>query len=151
MCPTRAKLVRVIVTILENMFNERFAKQGIVLPGDAVSQRARGRIIKAGWCIWFLFGIDDQGEYLDCYSSHRMVLGDEHIRLRTDGSEETLPSICDLRRLSPDPVEDAQLEKAFFAENQQISEMLKTKGFGIEDDEPMSAQINRALSTGELK
>jgi hypothetical protein len=114
-------LVRLILAVLENMFNERFAKQGIALPVDAVSQRARGKIRKEGWCIWFLFGVDDQGEYLDYYSSHRMVLGDEHIRLRTDGSEETLPSICDFRRVSSGPAEDAQLETEFFTENQRIS------------------------------
>lgn len=132
-------------------FNERFAEQGIDLPDDAVIPNARGKIVHNGWCIWFLFGIDEQGEYLDYYSTHRMVLGDEHMRLRMDGSEDELPTICDCRKLSSDPVEDAQLEKAFLSENQRISELLKAKGFGIEGDEPISAQINRALSTGELK
>lgn len=136
---------------LEKIFNERFSKWDIVLPIDGVPQRVRGKIIKSGWCIWFLFGKDEQGEYLDYYSSHRMVLGDEHIRLRPDGGMEELPTISDLRKVSPDPAEDAQLEKEFFAENQHISEMLEAKGFRIEGDEPIIAQLNRALLTGKLK
>ena len=105
---------------------------------------------KAGWSIWFLFGVDESGEYLDYYSSHRMA-GDEHIRIRADSSEEALPSICSMRFTSSDPIEDAKLEEEFLAQNQRVSEMLKAKGFGIEGDEPISVQIHRALSTGELK
>lgn len=135
---------------IESKFNERFASWGIVLPYDEVMARRCGKIIKSGWIIWFLFGEDSSGEYLDYYSSHRMA-GDNHIRIHADGSEKALPSICPARSASLDPVKDAEYEKAFFRENQEVSEMLRTKGFGLEGDEFMGSQINRLLSTGELK
>lgn len=135
---------------IEVKFNQRFAKWSIALPKDAVTQRTRGRIDNSGWTIWFLFGIDESGEYLDYYSSHRMV-DDEHVRIRTDGSEETLPTISSMREGSKDPDVDARLDNEFVAENQRVSKILKAKGFGIDGDESLNVQINRALASGELK
>ncbi len=138
------------MNLLESKFNERFARWSIVLPRDEMMERRRGKIIKAGWTIWFSFGEDQAGEYLDYYSSHRMA-GDDHTRIRADGREETLPAICSMRSVSSDPVEDAELEEAFFRENREVSEMLRAKGFGLEGDELLSARVNRLLSTGELQ
>lgn len=125
-------------------FNEMFAKSGIRLPPRDVAQRRRGRIFKAGWSIWYLFGADDRGEYLDFYWSHRLC-GDEHTRFYADGAREDLDAIIEFRRSSPDPVEDARLEAAYFAENRRIAAMLEAKGFGLTGDEPGGVQMNRHL------
>ncbi len=127
-------------------FNQWFAHWGITLSDEVMSQRVRGKIFKAGWCIWFLFGTDEAGDYLDYYASHRMG-GDYHIRIRTDGSEESLPTIASIHWTSEDPVEAQRLEKEFFAENQRISEMLNEKGFGLEGDEPLSVRLHHILCT----
>ncbi|MDP9439465.1 MAG: hypothetical protein M3P49_12105, partial [Actinomycetota bacterium] len=63
---------------IEEGFAERFSHWGIRLPSEAVRERRQGKIVEAGWAIWYLFGSDERGEYLDYYASHRMMGGDEH-------------------------------------------------------------------------
>ena len=106
--------------------------------------RRRGKIVEAGWAIWYLFGLDEKGEYLDYYASHRMT-SDEHVRIYADGEVEALPTIADFRMASQDPEEDARLEAEYYAENQRVARMLEAKGFGIEGDEPGGVQMNRFL------
>jgi hypothetical protein len=125
-------------------FNRRFSHWQIRLPADAVRFRRRGKIMEKGWVIWFLFGTDDSGEYLDYYASHRMT-SDDHVRVYADGREESLPAIQDLRFCSDDPAEDARLEAEYFARNQAVARMLEEKGFQFDGDEPGLIQINRLL------
>ena len=132
---------------IQAKFNQRFAHWNIALSDEVMSQRVPGKIVKAGWCIWFLFGTDEADDYLDYYASHRMAGGDDHIRIRVDGSEESLPAIASIHLTSEDPVEAQRLEKEFFAENQRISVMLNEKGFGLEGDEPLSVRLGHILCT----
>lgn len=62
------------------------------MPPEHVRERKRGKIVEAGWAIWYLFGEDERGEYLDYYASHRMT-NDRHLRIREDGAEEYLPTV----------------------------------------------------------
>jgi hypothetical protein len=132
------------MTNIESGFNERFAHWEIRLPPDDIERRKRGKIVKAGWAIWYLFGSDEKGEYLDYYASHRMT-NDWHERIYADGRSENLPTIGDMRPCSKDPEEDAQLEAEYFAENQRVAKMLEEKGFGLAGDEPGGVQVNRYL------
>ena len=59
------------MTVIESKFNERFSLWKIHLPRGAVKQRKRGKIVQAGWSIWYLFGSDEKGDYMDYYASHR--------------------------------------------------------------------------------
>jgi hypothetical protein len=86
--------------------------------------------MKAGWVIWFCFGIDSKGEYLDYYASHRMT-DDKHTRLYDDGNIEHLPTITSMYRVTDDPEENARIKATFYARNQKVSAMLAEKGFGI--------------------
>jgi len=131
---------------IQTIFNQRFARWNIALSDEVVSQRTRGKIVKAGWCIWFLFGTDETGDYFDYYASHRMI-GDYHTRIRIDGSEESLPAIGSIYWYSEDPVEAKRLRKEFFDENERIVEMLNEKGFYLEGNEPLSVQFGRILCT----
>ncbi len=131
---------------IKKRFDDEFSRWGIQLPEGDVTNRQRGKIVKAGWVIWYLFGSDESGEYFDYYSSHRMA-GDLHIRIRADGSEGKLPTIESMRVVSRDPEEDARLEAEYFARNQRISKMLEEKGFGMAGDEPMLTLVNRYLHT----
>ena len=131
---------------IETRFAETFSHWDISLPPDAVVSRSRGKIIEAGWVIWYVFGSDERSEYLDYYASHRMT-DDRHIRVHADGREEDLPTIQSMRIVSRDPEEDARLEAEYFARNQRVSRMLKEKGFGLAGDEPAIVQVNRYLHT----
>ncbi len=133
---------------IQKRFREEFSHWNIELPEEDVRQRRRGKIVEQGWAIWYLFGSDERGEYLDYYASHRMT-SDRHIRIREDGTEEYLPTVSSMRPASRDPEEDARLAAEHFAENRRVSRMLEEKGFGIEGDEPFSIGINRYLALGE--
>jgi hypothetical protein len=93
---------------IESQFNQTFAHWEICLLAEAISERKRGKIVKRGWAIWYLFGSDGCGEYLDYNASHRMT-NDRHVRIYADGNTEDLPTLVSFRRCSEDPVEDARL------------------------------------------
>lgn len=73
------------------------------------------------------------------------MCSDDHTRLYADGGSEDPDVIMQFRRSSFDPVEDARLAAAFFAENQRIAAMLEAKGSGLAGDEPGGVQMNRYL------
>ena len=138
------------ISRIAEYFNQNFSNWRIVLPAKSVKSRTRGKIVEAGWAIWYLFNSDERGEYLDYYASHRMT-NDRHVRVYADGFSETLPVISEFRVCSKDSKEDAKREAKFFAKNQAISRMLAKKGFCIEGDEPGGVQINRTLVTKRKK
>jgi hypothetical protein len=125
-------------------FAESFAMWDICLPEEDVVNRRRGKIVKAGWAIWYLFGSDEKGEYLDYYASHRMT-NDRHVRIYADGQCEGLPAISEFHLVSQDPQENARLEAEYYAENRRVAAMLEAKGFGLKGDEPGGVEINRFL------
>lgn len=112
------------------LFAESFAMWGICLPEEDVVNRQRGKIDKAGWAIWYLFGSDEKGEYLDYYASHRMT-NDRHVRIYADGRSETLRAISEYHLVSQDPKENDRLKAEYYAENRRVAEMLQAKGFGL--------------------
>ena len=129
---------------IEEQFNQSFSNWRIELPRTAVENRRRGKIVEAGWTIWFLFGADDAGEYLDYYSSHRMT-NDSHVRVYEDGRVEALESLRELRPTSDDPVENARLEDEFWEHNERVARLLEAKGFGLQGDEHGSAMARRGF------
>ena len=131
---------------IEAKFNEFFSTWGIRLPPEAMAHRQRGRILQAGWVVWYLFAVDDQGEYLDFYATHRMA-GDHHRRLRANGGRECLPTLQMMYAASADPEEAQRLADAFYAENQRVADLLAAKGFCLQGDEPGLTVINRHLLT----
>lgn len=109
-------------------FADCFAMWDICLPEHNVASRRRGKILKEGWVIWYLFGSDERGEYLDYLAYHRMT-SDSHVRIYADGLRENLPAYSDLQITSDDPQENARLKADYHAYNQQVSELLKAKHF----------------------
>ena len=136
-----------VVREIEARFRQDFGPWDIVLPPEDVGERQRGKILAAGWAIWYLFGSDGRGEYLDYYASHRMT-NDRHQRIREDGSAESLPTVSTMRPASRDPEEDARLAAEHLAENRRVAKMLEEKGFGMVGNEPGGVQINRYLARG---
>jgi hypothetical protein len=131
------------MTKMEEHFNAAFAHWDIRLPAEDVAARRRGKIVEAGWAIWYLFGSDEHGDYLDYYASHRMT-NDRHVRIHADGRVESLPALSDMMISGPGD-DKAKVEAEFYASNNRVAKMLEDKGFGIAGDEPMSVQLNRYL------
>ncbi len=125
-------------------FNESFEAWSIELPKEAVENRQRGKIVKNGWTIWYLFDTDEAGEYLDYYASHRMT-NDRHVRLYAAGNSKGLNSYWSVRRILDDPEEDKLLENEFWEHNECVSRELEAKGFVLKGDEHASTAINRLL------
>ncbi len=132
----------------EEAFAEFFANWDIRLLPEDVRERRQGNINEAGWAIWYAFGSDEHGEYLDYYASHPMMGGDEHTRIREDGSMEGMDAISSVRLVSRDPEEDAKLQAEHREKTRRVNEMLEEKGFGMTGDEPDGVQINRFLALG---
>jgi hypothetical protein len=109
------------------LFAGEFAMSDIFLPEEDVECRQRGKIVKDGWEILYLFGSDEKAEYLEYYASHRMT-NDRHVRIYADGQREDLPSLLDFRQASQDPQENERLKEEFHAENRRVLTMLKEKG-----------------------
>jgi hypothetical protein len=135
-----------VVNPIHKYFDNEFLEFGIQFPTDAFATHTRGKILHEGWVIWYLFGSDKSGEYMDYYSSHRMTC-DSHIRIYSDGKTKTLPTIAQMRICSEDPVVDKKLEEKYIRSNQRIARMLKKKGFDLTGDEPFAIQVNRSLHT----
>jgi hypothetical protein len=125
-------------------FRRDFSRWAIELPQEAVAQHRRGRINAEGWAIWYLFGVNERGEYLDYYAAHRMT-DDRHVRIYADGEREDLPTIQSFRPCSDDPAEDRRLDAEFVAENQRVAALLEAKGVGLDGSEPASVAINRIV------
>ena len=132
---------------IEERFGRTFAPWDIALPPEDAKERRRGKIVASGWAIWYLFGSDDRGGYLEYYASHRMT-DDRHVRVREDGSVEHLPTISTFGIASQDPIEDAKLGADYLKHNRRVGRMVKEKGFGVAGDEPLSVRVNRHLRLG---
>jgi hypothetical protein len=132
---------------IKAQFDAEFREWKIRLPARDLKARRPGRIFKVGWAIAYVFGRDEQGEYLDYYASHRMT-EDDHIRLRDGICREALPVIFGWRIVSPDPEEDARWEAEHIAKNREVARMLEAKGLGMSGDEPGGVLMNRFLRLG---
>ena len=126
------------------LFSRDFSHWAIQLPPQDVAQRQRGRINHEGWAIWYLFGADEHGEYLDYYAAHRMT-DDRHVRIYASGEREELPTIQSFRPCSDDPVDDQRLADELFVKNQRVAALLESKGFGLDGSEPASVALNRIV------
>ena len=131
---------------IESQFNNRFAPSGIRLPPEDIVQRRRGCIRQAGWTLWYLFGVDDRGEYLDLYARHRKSF-DTHTRLREDQEPEELPAIDGFFQTSDDPAEARQLAAAYYDEQQRVVTLLAAKGFDVRGVEPGLSMTIRYFHT----
>lgn len=118
---------------IADAFAERFEISRIRLRRPTLAARSAGRIRSDGWHIWYRFGNGRRGEFLDYYATHRMMWGDEHIRIHDDGSREELPVPSAMCPASDDPIESARLKEDYFRKNREIDQFLKDKGFLVFD------------------
>jgi len=130
-----------------NIFEETFDPWDIRLPPLHVDERMSGKIVQAGWAIWYCFGRDERGEFMDYYASHRMT-DDRHVRIYEDGTVANLPALSSFGRYSADPQENERLQAEEREQRLGIEKMLEAKGFGLAGDEPGGVAMNRLLRSG---
>ena len=137
---------------IERVFNKSFEPFQIALPPEDAARRQRGKIVKAGWVVWYAFGADTRGEYLDYYAAHRMT-NDRHVRIYADGTTENLPALCSMYFLPSGctPEQEQRIKKEHAAENRRIAKALDEKGFGLAGDEPGGVAINRYLTINDVE
>lgn len=95
--------------------------------GDVVG-RERGHSFHRGMHIGWAWGEDERGRpYLDFLSEHRHP-GMHAERYFTDGRTEPIATPASLRVVSPDPAEDAEIERKFFESNRAAYADLRDRG-----------------------
>ena len=115
---------------IPELISEYFGRWGISLPQDAIESQLSGKIQSHGWTIKYLFGVDEQGEFLDFYATHRMT-NDRHERIYASGETEDLPALLDFIVCPPDATEPQwrEIEREQQEYNNRVMEELKQKGF----------------------
>ena len=123
---------------IQVQFSKMLAFYGHELPPDDALHRRPGRVggdpdedfadYGRGDVVYYLFGRDARGEYLDFYTRNRLA-GDTHARIYEDGSVEPLDVEPTGRASSKDPAEDARLEAQYQVEASRIYAELRAKGF----------------------
>ena len=114
-----------------------------------VAGQERGHSFHRGMHIGWAWGVDERGRsYLDFLSEHRHP-GMQAARYFTDGGAEPIATPASARIVSPDPAEDAQLERDFVASNRAAYAELRARGLLPPQGENIFSQdINEYLLTG---
>ncbi|GHJ59555.1 hypothetical protein NOK12_20730 [Nocardioides sp. OK12] len=96
--------------------------------GTEVASRERGQSRHRGMYIGWVWGQDGQGRhFLDLLSDHRHP-GMLATRYFTSGDTEPIEVPASMRAASADPVEDAELERRYFARNRAAYADLRERG-----------------------
>ncbi len=70
---------------------KRYEPWNINFPEETFTNKQYTHIRKNGWSIFYQFGKDVRGEYVELYSQHRMT-SDSHCKIYKDGDVEYLDS-----------------------------------------------------------
>jgi hypothetical protein len=110
-------------------FDEAFKNWEVKLPVEALTHRNAGEIQKSGWYIQYLFGSDENGEFIDYLAYHRMT-NPRHKRIYENGDMKGLPVPMETYSFDPDtPGDQEKAEKEYYEYNRKIGEELEQKGF----------------------
>jgi len=112
------------------VFANYFERWQISLPDGAVEKRLSDKIQSSGWTIHYQFGVNDRGEFLDFYASHRMT-NDRHMRIYASGETEGLPALWDMLiyPVNATAAQKKQIEHEHNEHNKRVMDELKRKGF----------------------
>lgn len=114
-----------------------------------VAGQERGHSFHRGMHIGWAWGEDERGRpYLDFLSEHRHP-GMQAERCYSDGSTEPIATPTSMRAVSPDPAEDAEIEREFFESNRAAYADLRDRGLLPPERENVGSQdINEYLLKG---
>lgn len=129
---------------IKDYFDDYFRTWDITLPQDELDSHDPdmvAQICKAGWAIWYRFGVQDGKWFMDFYASHRMT-NDRHKRVWEDGNTEVLPVPPPFLLLTGKPETDKKREEEYHRENREVAALLAAKGFVFTGNESLAAQAN---------
>lgn len=114
-----------------------------------VAGQERGHSFHQGMHIGWAWGEDERGRpYLDFLSEHRHP-GMQAERYFTDGRTEPITTPASMRAVSPNPAEDAKLEREFFESNRAAYADLHNRGLLPPEGENVGSQdINEYVLKG---
>jgi uracil-DNA glycosylase len=114
-----------------------------------VAGQESGHSFHQGMHIGWAWGEDERGRpYLDFLSEHRHP-GMQAARYFTDGRAEPIATPASMRVASPDPAEDAAIEREFLESNRVAYEDLRDRGLLPPEGENVGSQdINEYLLRG---
>ena len=114
-----------------------------------VARQPRGHSFHRGMHIGWVWGEDERGRpYLDLLSEHRHP-GMQADRYFPGGRREPIATPASMRVVSPDPAEDAELERQFFERNRAAYADLRDRGLLPPPGKNVGSQeINEYLITG---
>ncbi|ALF54387.1 hypothetical protein ACX27_18560 [Nostoc piscinale CENA21] len=108
---------------IQDIFNKWFARWQITLPDKNLQERQKGSIFQAGWSINFIFGIENNLEYLEFYAIHRMT-NDSHTVIYENGEIKHLECLNPPLEYSS-PIDENQREHN--KKNRKVKEELIDK------------------------
>lgn len=114
-----------------------------------VAGQERGHSFHQGMHIGWAWGEDERGgPYLDFLSEHRHP-GIQAERYFVDGRTEPIPTPASTRAVSPDPVEDAEIERKFLESNRAAYASLRARGLLPPEGQNVGSQeVNEYLNKG---
>ena len=117
-------------SLIAARFAGYFDRRQICLPEEALSTRQRGEIRSHGWSIQYLFGADQEGEYLDFFANHRMTNA-RHERIYASGAMQRLPTYEEFIVYPAHATQEERekIDEAYQSHNAAVSELLRQKGF----------------------
>jgi hypothetical protein len=92
-------------------FEQEFAPWDLHLLPDDVANRRSGTLRQLGWLVFYDFGRDGHGEFLDYYAALRDATDDAatddwHVRIYASGERITLPTVIDAYVYAREPTRD---------------------------------------------
>lgn len=108
----------------KEIFDRYFSRWQITLFPETLECREKGTIVKSGWRISFIFGIEDNIEYLEYYAIHRMT-NDRHIKIYETGEIEILETLNPPLEYNPPANEKERKHNEL---NKKIEVELRKKG-----------------------
>jgi hypothetical protein len=138
---------------IEVGFAERYAEWDIALPEGAAARREAGHIFQRGWHVGYIWGEEDGEEYFEYLAQHRMMAGDDHIRVWASGREEGFESAGGPIVLprGASKAEITKLEHEHADRSRAISAQLREKGLLPPAGENLGAvDINEFLHSGGM-
>jgi hypothetical protein len=114
---------------IQRYFEDYFARWSITLPSDAVARRAPGHLFEKGWHIGFIWGANEQGEYLEFLAQHRMT-NDRRQRVYASGEVNVMPVPVPMYVVPADatPEQEAEIASRHAREYRRESEKLRELG-----------------------
>jgi hypothetical protein len=136
--------------VIEEYFADYFQHWSISLPPDSVRARTPGHIFEHRWHIGYLWGTENDEEYLEVLAQHRMT-DDSHFRVFASGRVEDLPAPAEAYSYGPNATdqEKAEAEREYVEYNRRIHAQLRDLGLLPPPGENLPAhEINEYLRSG---